>query len=53
LNQAEFNTDLIGNYDLCTLNLDRTKGRGLILYTHKSLQVKEVTMDSKYDENIC
>ena len=52
LNPTEFNLDLIGDYDLFTLNLDRTKGRGLILYTHKSVQAKEVTMDSEYDENI-
>ena len=52
LNPAEFNLDLIGDYDLFTLNLDRTKGRGLILYTYKSLQAKEVTMVSEYDDNI-
>jgi hypothetical protein len=31
---------------------ERTKARGLILYTHRSLQAKEVAMDSEYGENI-
>jgi len=43
LNPAEFSIDSAGNYDI---------GRGMILYVHKSLNAKEVIMDTRYEEYI-
>ncbi|VDI00955.1 Hypothetical predicted protein [Mytilus galloprovincialis] len=52
LNPAEFNLDLIDSYHLFSINIDSDKGRGMILYVHKTLGAKEVNMEINYEENI-
>ena len=52
LNPSEFNIDVIGDYDMFTINIDSNKGRGMILYIHKKLGAKDVSMDTIFEENI-
>ena len=52
LNPAEFSIDSEGNYNQFSVNIENDIGRGMILYGHKSLNAKEVIMDTKYEEYI-
>ena len=52
LNPAEFSIDSEGNYNQFSVNIDNDIGRGMILYGHKSLNAKEVIMDTRYEEYI-
>ena len=50
---AEFAIDQIGEYDSSFhKNITTKTGRGILLYTHKSLQAKEVEMKTNYEETI-
>ena len=50
---AEFAIDHIGEYDSpFHKNITTKTGRGILLYTHKSLQAKEVEMKTNYEEAI-
>ncbi len=50
--EAEFNLDDIGDYDVTPLNIGNDVGRGMLLYTTKDLDAKEVTMSTQFSENI-
>ncbi len=52
LNDAEFNLDAVGDYDITPVNISNKTGRGMLLYTAKDLKAKEVLMDSDFSENI-
>ncbi len=52
LNEAEFNLDAVGDYDITPLNVDNNIGRGMLLYTSKDLNAKEVKMNTIFSENI-
>ena len=48
---TEFAIDHIGEYDSpFHKNITTKTGRGILLYTHKSLQAKEVEMKTNYEE---
>lgn len=52
---SEFNLDHIAEYDVGCLfakNIDTKCGRGLILYTRRHLDAKEITLKTEYEENI-
>ncbi len=49
---AEFNLDDVYDYDITPLNISNNVGRGMLLYTCKDLDAKEVTMDTTFSENI-
>lgn len=52
LSPSEFYLDDIDCYNLFSKNIDNDIGRGLLLYIHKSLEVKEVIMATEFQENI-
>ncbi len=52
LNEAEFNLDEVRDYDVTPVNIDNRVGRGMLLYTAKELKAKEVSMKTKFSENI-
>ncbi len=49
--ESEFKIDDIGEYDIFSQNIDKDKGRGIILYVHKHLEAKEVHMKTRYEES--
>ena len=52
LNPAEFSIDSAGHYDQFSVNIDNDIGSGMFLYVHKTLNAKEVIMDTRYEEYI-
>ena len=52
INPAEFTMDWSNEYDMFCMNIDNDIGRGLLLYTHKSLGATEVRMDTGFQENL-
>ena len=49
---AEFLLDTDMDYDMFYRNIDNFIGRGMILYTKKSLKAKEVQMNTVFQENV-
>ena len=50
---AEFSIDDTGDYDSpLHRNITNDTGRGILLYTHKSLKAKEVEMQTEFQESM-
>ena len=52
MNPVDYNLDDVGSYNIFSKNIDNDIGRGLLLYVHRSLEVKEVTLTTEFQENI-
>ena len=50
--KAEFSLDEIDKYQMFTKNIDNTVGRGMILYINDKLKATEISMETKFQENI-
>ncbi len=49
--ESEFKIQDIGDYKIIS-NLEQDAGRGVILYIHNHLGVKEVKMKTQFEENV-
>ena len=52
MNSVDFNLDEVDGYNMFSKNLDNDVGRGLLLYIHRSLEAKEITLATEFQENI-
>ena len=49
IKRTEFDFKL-NNYDMFAKNIDNEQGRGVILYTHKSLRAEPANISSEFEE---
>ncbi len=51
-NPAEFSLDILNGYNMFYANIDKERGRGLVLYVHSSLQAEEVHFNTEFEETL-